>query len=243
VKPSPLVRVVRSGRWLLLGLYLTLFVCLTLAWRDPIWRQYLEPHALAKMGRDLVAMPMGPVLVLAGYIVAVVLAVPVGVLVVVGALVFGPWPGMLYTLCGMVSGAVVTYGIGYFTAGVLVEGLRGRPGIDKLSRALKKRGLSTIIVVRVVPLAPFVMVNMTAGAFKVSMRDYVLGSFIGLMPATIMASLFADRLAAVFASPDVKTFAMLVVVVVGLVGVIWWLKSRFSGAEVLEELGEDAKIQ
>jgi uncharacterized membrane protein YdjX (TVP38/TMEM64 family) len=243
VKPSPLARVVRSGRWLLLGLYLTLFVCLTLAWRDPVWRQYLEPHALAQSGRDLVAMPMGTLLVLAGYVVAVVLAVPVAVLVVVGALVFGPWPGMLYTLCGMVSGAVVTYGIGYFTAGALVESFGRNRGVEKLRHAFKKRGLSTIIFVRVVPVAPFVMVNMVAGAFKVSMKEYVLGSFIGLMPATLMASLFADRLTAVFASPDVKTFAMLLVVVVGLGGVIWWLKSRLTSPDVLEELADDPKIQ
>ncbi len=228
MNPSPLVRVVRSGRWLLLGLYVVLFVCLTLAWHDAAWRQYLEPRALAQMGRDLVAMPMGSMLVLLGYVVAVVLAVPVGILVLVGALVFGPWPGMLYTLCGMVAGAVVTYGIGHFTAGTLVESLGANKGVDKLSRAFKKRGLMTVILVRVVPVAPFVVVNMVAGAFKVSLKDYILGSFIGLLPATIIASLFADRLAAVLASPDAKTYGALAAVVLVLVLGIWLLKRRFA---------------
>lgn len=85
---------VRWARWLLIGLYLALIVGVMLAWRDPDWRPYLEPQALARLGRDLLDMPMGPVLVLLGYVVAVLLAVPVAALITVGALVFGPWPGM-----------------------------------------------------------------------------------------------------------------------------------------------------
>jgi uncharacterized membrane protein YdjX (TVP38/TMEM64 family) len=225
-------RLVRHGRWLLLGLYLTVFISLTVAWQDPAWRQYLQPTALARLGKELVDMPMGSLLILAGYIVAVVLAVPVGVLVLVGALVFGPWPGMLYTLCGMVSGAVVTYGIGHFTASALIERMAGHGTVSKLSHAFQKRGLMTVIIVRVLPLAPFVVVNMVAGAFKVSLRDYVLGSFIGLLPATIMASLFADRLAAVLASPNVKTYGALVAVVVGLGLAGWWVKHKFARLQV-----------
>lgn len=228
MNPSPLVRVARSMRWLMLALYVVVFACLTLAWHDPAWRQYLEPHALAQMGRDLVAMPMGSLLVLLGYVVAVVLAVPVGILVLVGALVFGPWPGMLYTLCGMVSGAVVTYGIGHFTAGVLVDSLGENRGVERLSKAFKQRGLMTVILVRVVPVAPFVVVNMVAGAFKVPMRDYVLGSFLGLLPATIIASLFADRLTALLASPSAKTYGSLGAVVLVLGLGIWMLKRRFA---------------
>lgn len=231
MNPSPLVRVVRLGRWVLLGLYLALFICLTLAWQDPAWRQHMQPEALAQKGRELVALPMGSLLVLLGYVVAVVLAMPVGVLVLVGALVFGPWPGMLYTLCGMVSGAVVSYAIGYFIAGALVESLGNNRAVDKLSHAFQKRGLTTVILVRVFPVAPFVMVNLVAGAFKVPLRDYVLGSFIGLLPATITASLFADRLAAVLDAPDAKTYGALAAVVLAMCLGFWWLKRRFSGLE------------
>lgn len=65
-----LPRFLRWARWLLIGLYLALIVAVMLAWRDPQWRPYLEPQALARMGRDLLDMPMGPVLVLAGYVLA-----------------------------------------------------------------------------------------------------------------------------------------------------------------------------
>jgi uncharacterized membrane protein YdjX (TVP38/TMEM64 family) len=223
-----MARLLRHGRWLLLGLYVTALISLTVAWHDPAWRQYLQPTALAQMARGLAAMPMGSFLILAGYIVAVVLAVPVAVLVLVGALVFGPWPGMLYTLCGMVSGAVVTYAFGHFTAASLVETFSDNDTMRKLDHAFKKRGLMTVIIVRVLPIAPFVMVNMVAGAFKVPLRDFVLGSFIGLLPATLMASLFADRLTALVNNPSAKTIGAAVVTLLLIGLAIWWFKRRLS---------------
>lgn len=224
MKSSPWVRVVQSGRWLLMVMYLLVIVGLTLAWRDPVLRQYMEPAALARTGQSLLAMPLGPIMVLAGYVLAVVLAVPVAVLITVGALVFGPWPGMAYALVGMVCGAIVTYGIGLYSGAQLVDRWSTQGRIHALALALKRRGLWAIIVIRAVPVAPFVVVNMTAGAFRVRFRDYVLGSFIGLAPGTIMISLFMDRLTAALAEPDATTYGLLAAVVMLFGGVLWWFK-------------------
>ena len=74
------------------------------------------------------------------------------------------------------------------------------------------------------PLAPFIVVNMTAGAFRVRLRDYVLGTFLGLAPGTIVISLFMDRLTAALASPDAGTYTALAVVVVGGVFLLWLVR-------------------
>lgn len=224
MKSSPLVRVVQSGRWLLMVLYLLVIVGLTLAWRDPVLRQYMEPAALARSGQSLLAMPLGPIMVLGAYVLAVVLAVPVAVLITVGALVFGPWPGMAYALVGMVSGAIVTYGVGLYLGAQLVDRWSTQGRIHALASALKRRGLWAIIIIRAVPVAPFVVVNMTAGAFRVRFRDYVLGSFIGLAPGTIMISLFMDRLTAALTEPDAITYGLLVAMLLLFGGVLWWFK-------------------
>jgi uncharacterized membrane protein YdjX (TVP38/TMEM64 family) len=224
VKLSPWVRVVQSGRWVLMVLYLLVIVGLTVAWRDPALRQYMEPRALARMGQALLAMPMGPIMVLGGYVVAVLLAVPVAVLITVGALVFGPWPGMAYALFGMVSGAIVSYGIGLYTGAELIDRWSNQGRLHALAMALKRRGLWAIIVIRAVPVAPFVVINMTAGAFRVRFRDYVLGTFLGLAPGTIMISLFMDRLTAALAAPDKTTYGALAAVVLLFGAVLWWFK-------------------
>ncbi len=199
----------KALRWLVLGLYVLLIAAAAWAWREPQWRPYLEPHALAQWGRSLLGLPMGSALVLGGYVLAVLMAVPVAVLITVGALVFGPWPGMAYALTGMVSGAVFTYGIGRFVGAQAVDSWSDTGRVHALASALKRRGLWAIILIRVVPIAPFVMVNVAAGAIRVPLSQYVLGTFLGLAPGTVMLSLFTDRLANAFNAPSVQSLAWL----------------------------------
>lgn len=221
---SPLVRVVESGRWVLAGAYLLLFAFLVWAWQQPQWRAQLEPQALAAHGRQLLDMPLGPVMVLLGYVVAVMMAMPVAALITVGVLVFGPWPGMAYALFGMVAGSIVTYGIGRFTGATLVDRWSTRGKVHVLASLLKRRGLWAVFIIRALPVAPFIMVNMTAGAFRVRFRDYVLGTLLGLVPGTVIIALFMDRLKAAFADPGVTTVALLLGFAALFGAVMWWMR-------------------
>ncbi len=217
------------GRWLLLLAYVAVLVCLWLAWRDPAMRHWLDPQLLSRLGRDLLATPLGPVAVIGGYVVAVALGMPVLVLVTVGALVFEPWPGMLYALLGMVAGSVVTYGLGRFTGASTMDALvKGKLAL--LARQLQKRGLLTMIAVRVLPLAPFVMVNMLAGSLRVRLRDYVLGTFLGLLPGTVLISLFTDQLSHAWQNPNTKAYVGVGLCLVATVAVSLWVRRRFSRA-------------
>lgn len=214
------------ARFAALGLYVAVLVAAVLAWRDPDLRRHFTPAALAAFGRELLAMPAGPMMVLGGYVVAVMLAVPVAVLITVGALVFGPWPGMAYALSGMVLGATVTYGIGHWGGATLVDRWTTDGRLYAMAQTIKRRGLWAVIMIRVLPVAPFIVVNLAAGAFRVRLRDFVLGTFLGLAPGTVLISLFTDRLAAVWRNPDPATYAALggfvAVALVCAIGVMVW---------------------
>jgi uncharacterized membrane protein YdjX (TVP38/TMEM64 family) len=215
----------KAVRWLVLCLYLALIGAVSWAWRDPQWRASLEPHALAQWGRSLLNLPMGPLLILFGYVLAVLMAVPVAVMITVGSLVFGPWPGMAYALSGMVSGAVVTYGMGRFVGAHAVDSWSNTGGrMHALAQGLKRRGLWAIVLIRLVPVAPFVVVNMASGAIRVPFKHYVMGTFLGLMPGTIMISLFTDRLAQAWQSPSAATLGWLAFTVALLVAMAVGLK-------------------
>lgn len=225
VSDKPVAAGGQVWRWLLLAAYLLILVGLTVLLRQPDMHHWLDPQSLSETGRNLLALPLGPLAVIGGYVVAVMLGVPVLVLITVGALIFSPWPGMAYALIGMVAGATVTYGVGRFTgAQTMDRWTKGRLAL--LSRHLQRRGLVTVMLVRAMPVAPFIMVNMVAGALRVRLRDYVLGTFFGLMPGTIMISLFMDRLTEAWRDPGVSSYVALAACVLVLIVVFWWMRRK-----------------
>lgn len=225
VSDKPVVASGQGWRWLVLTVYLCVLVSLAVLWQRPDMHHWLDPQALSDKGRLLLDTPLGPLAVMVGYVLAVMLGMPVLVLITVGALVFSPWPGMAYALFGMVAGAVVTYGIGRYTgAQTMDRWTQGRLAL--LSRHLQRRGLVTMMLVRVMPVAPFIMVNMVAGALRVRLRDYVLGTFFGLLPGTVMISLFMERLSEAWRSPGASSYAALAACVLVLIVVFWWMRRK-----------------
>jgi uncharacterized membrane protein YdjX (TVP38/TMEM64 family) len=81
----------------------------------------------------------------------------------------------------------------------------------------------TIILVRIIPLAPFTVINMVAGASRIRFRDFMIGSAIGLLPGITGMSIFTDRLAAAIEKPTVLAFAVLAAVVSLLIVSGWAL--------------------
>ena len=211
-------------RWLLLVVYCGGLLGLALFLRQPQMHHWLDPQALSVMGRQWLDAPLGPLAVMAGYVVAVMLGMPVLVLITVGALIFSPWPGMAYALFGMVLGAVVTYGMGRVAgAQTMDRWTTGR--LSLVSRHLQKRGLLTVMAIRVLPVAPFIMVNMLAGALRVRLFDYALGTFLGLLPGTVLISLFMGRLTEAWQSPGWGSYVALLACAV-LLGVAFWVTRR-----------------
>jgi uncharacterized membrane protein YdjX (TVP38/TMEM64 family) len=81
----------------------------------------------------------------------------------------------------------------------------------------------TIIIVRIIPFAPFSVINMMAGASRIRFRDFVIGSAIGMLPGMVGISLFTDRLAATLQKPDLPAFAILVAVIAVIIVGGWKL--------------------
>jgi uncharacterized membrane protein YdjX (TVP38/TMEM64 family) len=224
----------RVWRWLLLGTYLTLIAGLAWLWHDPQTQQWFNQDALTAWGRQMLDLPLGPLLVLAGYVVLVMLGMPVLVLITVGTLIFSPWPGMAYAMAGMLSGAMVTYGVGRFTGGEAMDRwTSGRASrLARLTTHLRQRGLLAVVVVRVLPVAPFIMVNLLAGALRVRWRHYVLGTFLGLLPATIFIPLMLGQASAAWKAPSARSLAALLAAIGVAVAVSWglrvWLRRRMG---------------
>jgi phospholipase D1/2 len=88
---------------------------------------------------------------------------PVTLLVAATAAVLDPVSGFAYALAGSLLSATVNFGLGRLLGRDFVRTLAGRR-LNRLSRRLAKKGFVAVLVVRMLPVAPFTIVNLVAGA-------------------------------------------------------------------------------
>lgn len=199
------------------------------AWRWTPLGEWLSADNLANWAAGLQGSPWGPVVALSSFVVGSILAFPITVLIVVSSLVFGPLFGFVYALVGTAAGAAITYGIGHWLGRDTVRRLGGSR-LNRLSRQMAERGVITVAIVRMVPIAPFTLVNMVAGASFIRFRDFVLGTVLGMGPGMLGLTVFADGVFRAFRNPQPTTIAWVVAIVVTLavvtLGLRHWLKNR-----------------
>ncbi|WP_436025763.1 VTT domain-containing protein [Trinickia sp. LjRoot230] len=207
-----------TARFLLLGALVLGVVVLTVLWRFTALGQHINLALLVHWGKQLGTLPFSPLIVLAGYVVAAVLSVPITALIAATGLVFGAWPGMGYAFFGTVIAAATTYGIGVSLGRDAVRRLAGARA-NRLSERIGQRGIVTMMVLRLLPIAPFTIVNLVAGASHISLRDYLIGTVLGMTPGIVLTVTFAHQLIAAIRHPGGGAWATLIAIGVALVGV------------------------
>jgi phospholipase D1/2 len=138
---------------------------------------------------------------LGGFLVSGFLAVPITVLIVVTILAFGPLIGAPSALAGALLSAMTIFCLGRALGRYRVQRFAGRR-VAHLSRRIAQRGFWAILIVRILPIAPFSMVNLVAGATPLSLRDFLLGTALGMSPGIVLMSAFVDRLAEALRNPS-----------------------------------------
>jgi uncharacterized membrane protein YdjX (TVP38/TMEM64 family) len=207
-------------------LTLGLLAVLAAAWRWTPLSQWLDTDNLQQLLTQVSASPLALLAVPAAYIAAGLVSIPLTLLVIVTALVFGPWTGFLYAMGGALLSALCNFALGRWLASTWVRRMAGSR-LNRLSEKLGKRGILTIVTLRLVPVAPYGVVNLVAGATHVGLRDFLLGSAIGLAPGLLGITVFSHQVAATIRSPEPGTFALLV----GIAGVLaagGWMLYRWA---------------
>lgn len=203
---------------------------LALAWRWTPMRDWINLGALVAFARNLEAMPFTPIAVVISYVVAGMMMVPVMLLIAVTGIVFGPAYGTAYAMAGSLLSASVAYGLGHWLGRETVQNVLGHR-INTLSRRIAKRGILAVVVVRVLPIAPFTVVNIVAGASHIRFRDYVIGTALGMLPGITMTVTFVHHLAEAVRNPSVGTMAILVGVAAIIIGVAMLLQRLLKRRE------------
>ena len=184
---------------------------LAAAWRWGPLHHWLDPDVVAAAIAALKGEPSTPLWVLGAYLLASLAAIPVTLLIVVTALAFGPAAGFGYALAGSLLASAVTFAFGRRLGRDKVRRLGGAR-LNELSRRLGNGGVLAVLVLRLVPVAPFTLVNLVAGATHLRARDFLLGTALGMTPGILAVTVFSDRLAAALWHPSPVTLGLLGVV-------------------------------
>jgi uncharacterized membrane protein YdjX (TVP38/TMEM64 family) len=202
------------------------------AWQWTPLRAWLDVPALVDHLQSFGHSPLAPMAAILGFVVGGVMVMPVTAQVAVTVLAFGPVGGFVYALVGMTLSAMVTFGIGRFAGQRFMRRLSGSR-FDGVSRKLATKGVLAVVAVRVIPVAPFSIVNAVAGASHIRTRDFMLGTVIGEVPGLLGLAVFVDQITETFRHPGPGSFILLgavaVIILLGVVLLRRWLRRRDEG--------------
>jgi phosphatidylserine/phosphatidylglycerophosphate/cardiolipin synthase-like enzyme len=213
--------------WARLAAIFLFLAVLTAAWRFTPLAHMVTPEKVIDWAQDFGARWWAPIAVMASYTPACLVLFPRPLITLGAVIAFGPWLGFGTALAGIVASSVVTYYIGRKMRRDTVRRLAG-PKLDRMTEVLKKYGLLAMTLLRLVPIAPFAVESIVAGAIHMRLRDVVLGTAIGLVPGTLATTVFGDAIeTALSGSGEVNWW--LVASTVGLLaGGIWAVKRWFT---------------
>ncbi len=210
------------------------------AWRWSPLGEWLNVQSITEFADTIPDNAAAPWIVLGAYLLGGLLVVPITLLVIVTVTVFGPMLGSVYALIGTLLSAMLVFGIGHALGRATVRRMAGSY-IGRLSRRLARQGILTIVVVRLLPIAPFSVVNLVFGASHIRLRDFLFGTALGMAPGIAVIALFIDRVQAALEAPEPMNFLVLAASVAAALlaafGLYRWLQKRAASvtAETADE--------
>ena len=230
------------GRRVFLGYTALLMLgLLAAAWRWSPLSDWMNVNDLVDAVRAFGHGPTGVLVLLGGFLVSGFLAVPITALIVVTILAFGPLVGAPSALAGALLSALTIFCLGRALGRYRVQRFAG-PRVAHLSRRIAQRGFWAILIVRVLPIAPFSMVNLVAGATTLSLRDFLLGTALGMSPGIVLMSAFVDRLAEALRNPSPLAFGVLGLLMAAAWSFAWYVSRRLQARGTAAGVGPGHRV-
>ncbi|MBI3995474.1 MAG: TVP38/TMEM64 family protein [Nitrospirae bacterium] len=186
--------------------------------------RYVKPEAIRAAIQSV--GPLAPVLYLLIYSIAPVFFVPGWIITIGGGLAFGAVWGTVLTVIGATIGATLAFFVARtmgrdFVARVLKEKFKTLNTIDEQAAT---HGFQVIFFLRLIPLVPFNVLDYVAGISKIGTRDYILATFLGIIPGTFAYVYLGSALTNIYSWKFALGIGLLV-----LLAVIPLLYKRWKG--------------
>ena len=157
------------------------------------------------------------------------IGVPQFVLIAAAVVAFGAWTGFAYSWIGTLVSSMVGFYLGRAAGAKALKTLSGE-SMQKFMDLVGRNGFLASLIVRLVPSAPFIVVNMAAGVTPMRAFDFAAGTAIGIVPKIALTAFAGNSIVQAMKGGGVKDVAWLVAIVAVWIAIGWfarrWLKAR-----------------
>ncbi len=217
----------RNLAWWLRGLAITVLllvvVAVVVAFQLDAVKKYADPRTLVLLVSPFSDTALAAVVAVAGVAVLGSLGVPITLLVILVSLLFDFWLGSAYAYAGVLLSATLSYWGGRSMGKPILRMLVGRR-LDRIARFMAKADLVTLAMLRFVPVLPFAVVNLTAGATGVRQVPYLISTALASAPGVLAVALVGESLGQALRSPSLGTIGLAAGVVVAVAAISLGLK-------------------
>jgi phospholipase D1/2 len=189
-----------GSRWGILLAAIGVIAGLLLTWRFTPLAQLATPDHIIGWAHDFAGRWWAPYLVIAVYTPACFVICPRPLITLFAVVAFGTKLGVVYAVTGTMLCAEVTYFVGRLVDRGTVRRIAGHK-LNRVSEILRRRGLIAVTALRLVPLAPFAVLGLVAGAVRIKLWHFTLGSAIGLVPGMLATVLLGDQIETALRDP------------------------------------------
>ncbi len=167
------------------------------------WHKYISFEVLQENRQNLLDL-VAQYGVLAGigfiavYALATAFSIPGGaILTITAGFLFGPFIGSVCAVVGATIGATALFLAARYAFADLLRAKAG-PAIRKMEDGFREDAFNYLLVLRLVPIFPFWLVNLVPAFLGVSLKVYVIATFIGIIPGGFVYALVGNGLGAIF---------------------------------------------
>ena len=162
-------------------------------WRWTPLAEFVTAERILAWTRTVRDTWWAPPLLIAAYTPAAFVLLPRPLLTLVSVMTFGTLLGLTYSTAGVLLAALVTYFAGRSLRKETVKRLAGDQ-LEPAGKLLREHGVVAVFGANMLPTPPFVVQNMIAGAVRIRLWKFLLGTFLALVPGMLAWTVFGGQL-------------------------------------------------
>jgi phospholipase D1/2 len=220
----------RAGRrpaWGKLAAGAAALLILALAWKFTPLADFLTRDNAAAWARAARENRWAPIAIVLAYTPAAMLMLPRPFLTLLTIIAFGRWLGFAYSAAGIMVAAMATYYAGRMMRRQTVLRFAGER-FEDAAKVLREHGIAAVFASNQIPVPPFFLQGIIAGAIRIPAWQYAAGSALGMAPGLLAAFFFAGELRAWLEDPETINWWIVGAAAIAFVAFGWWVRRWFA---------------